>query len=72
MKLSDKIVKLSSDLEVALKQAADKLESYNGDNLDDQTLIEAAESAYNAAGEVDGLPNLDEVIGALQSIEGSD
>jgi len=68
MKKSDLIIKLSSELEVTLRRAADELEAYTGDKLDEQTINEAAESAYNAAGEVSGLPDIDAVIGALQRI----
>jgi hypothetical protein len=53
MKKSDLIIKLSSELEkaqVALSSAAEAIEKYEGDNLDDQTLEDAA---YAARGRVD-------------------
>ena len=69
MKLSDLIAKLSSDLEVALSRAAEKIDTYNGDALDDQTLQEAAESARWTAADIDSSTDIDAVIGVLQSIE---
>ena len=42
MKKSDLIIKLSSELEVALSSAAEAIEKYEGDNLDDQTFDDAA------------------------------
>ena len=45
MKKSELIIKLSSELEkaqVALSSAAEAIEKYEGDNLDDQTLDDAA------------------------------
>jgi hypothetical protein len=45
MKKSDLIIKLSYELEkaqVALSSAAEAIEKYEGDNLDDQTFDDAA------------------------------
>ena len=69
MKLSDQIAKISSDLEVALIRAATTLETYTGDKLDDDTLIDAAESARSAASDVSTNEEINDVIGALQSVE---
>jgi len=68
MKLSDKIIKLSSELEVHLRRAEETINGYAGYELDDATLSEAAEAALFAAGEIDGSSEIDGVIGALQSI----
>ncbi len=70
MELSDKVAKLSTDLEVALIRAATTLETYTGDKLDDDTLIDAAESARSAASDLSmSNEELNDVIGALQSVE---
>ena len=70
MELSDKIAKISTDLEVALIRAATTLETYTGDKLDDDTLIDAAESARSAASDLSiSNEELNDVIGALQSVE---
>jgi len=69
MKKSDLIVKLASDLEVALNRAAETIEAYNGDALDDQVLIDAAESARFSAAELGVSSDIDTVIGVLESIE---
>lgn len=53
MKNSDLIVKLSSELEEALSRAAETIETYNGDALDDQTLEDAAYAARDFASEID-------------------
>ena len=68
MKKSDLIIKLSSELEVALSSAAEAIEKYEGDNLDDQTLEDAAYAARDFASEIDMSTDIDAVIGALQSI----
>ena len=69
MELSDKVAKLSTDLEVALIRAATTLETYTGDKLDDDTLIDAAESARSAASDLSTNEEINDVIGALQSVE---
>ena len=69
MELSDQIAKISSDLEAALSEAATTLETYTGDKLDDDTLIDAAESARSAASDVSTNEEINVVIGALQSVE---
>ena len=69
MKLSDQIAEISSDLEVALSKAATTLETYTGDKLDDDTLIDAAESARSAASDLPTNEEIDDVIGALRSVE---
>ena len=68
MKISDQIVKASSDLEAALRKAAETFETYTGDKLDDATLEDAAYGALSAAGDLDGSDDIDSAIGALQSI----
>jgi len=69
MKLSDKIAKLLTELEIALSSAAEAIETYDGDALDDETLIEAAESARFAASEIGDSSDIDTVIGVLESIQ---
>ena len=69
MKLSDQIAKISSDLEVALSEAATTLETYTGDKLDDDTLIRAAAAARSAASDLSTNKEISDVIGALQSVE---
>ena len=69
MKLSDQIAKISSDLEVALLKAATTLETYTGDKLDDDTLIDAADAARAAASDLSTNEEINDVIGALQSVE---
>ncbi len=66
MELSDKVAKLSTDLEVALIRAATTLET---DKLDDDTLIDAAESARSAASDLSTNEEINDVIRALQSVE---
>lgn len=68
MKKSDIIAKLSSELEVVLRSAAEAIEAYEGDNLDDQTLEEAHESALEVASDLSVNDDIDSVIGALQSM----
>ncbi len=69
MKLSDQIAKISSDLEVALSEAATTLETYTGDKLDDDTLIDAAESARSAASDLSTNEEINDVIRALLFVE---
>ena len=69
MKLSDQIAKISSDLEAALSEAATTLETYTGDKLDDDTLIDAADAARSAASDLSTNEEINDVIGALQSVE---
>jgi len=69
MKLSDKIAKLSTELEIALSNAAEAIETYDGDALDDDILIESAEAARDIASDIGGSSDIDGVIGVLQSIQ---
>ena len=69
MELSDQIANLSSDLSVALSRAATTLETYTGDKLDDDTLIDAADAARSAASDLSTNEEINDVIGALQSVE---
>jgi hypothetical protein len=68
MKKSDLIAKLSSELEVELRRAADKLEAYSGDKLEVETIVDAGLSALEAASDISSSDDIDAVIGALQSI----
>jgi len=69
MKLSDKIAKLSTELEIALSSAAEAIETYDGDALDDDTLIESAEAARDIASDIGCTSDIDGVIGVLESIQ---
>ena len=69
MKLSDKIAKLSTELEIALSNAAEVIETYDGDALDDDTLIESAEAARDIASGIGYDSDIDGVIGVLESIQ---
>jgi len=69
MKLSDKIAKLSTELEIALSSAAEVIETYTGDRLDDDILIESAEAARDIASDIGSNSDIDGVIGVLQSIQ---